>query len=77
MCLIFAIVCPIFSIALARQGGFIGVLVSLVIVMVYYNIWVISTQILAKVPGVLPWQAAWIPNLILAGIGLYGLRRLE
>lgn len=77
MCLVFALVCPIFSISLAKQGGFIGVLVSLVIVMLYYNMWVVSTQILSKVAWIAPWQAAWIPNAILAALGLYGLRRLE
>ncbi len=77
MCLIFALVCPIFSIALAKQGGFIGVLVSLVIVMLYYNMWVVSTQILSKVAWIAPWQSAWIPNALLAALGFYGLRRLE
>lgn len=77
MCFIFAIVCPIFSIGLARHGGYIGVVVSLVAMMVYYNVWVASTQILAKIPSVAPWQAAWIPNVIIGFVGLYGLRRLE
>ncbi|RYG86012.1 YjgP/YjgQ family permease [bacterium] len=77
VCLIFALVCPIFSIALARQGGYIGVVVSLIAMMIYYNVWVASTQILAKIPSVAPWQAAWIPNLIIGALGLYGLRRLE
>lgn len=77
MCLLFAIVCPIFSIGLARHGGYIGVVVSLVAMMLYYNVWVASTQILAKIPSIAPWQAAWIPNIIIACIGVYGLRRLE
>lgn len=77
MCFIFALVCPIFSISLARHGGFIGVVVSLVAVMVYFNLWVVSTQILAKIPSIAAWQAAWIPNILLGVLGLYGLRRLE
>lgn len=74
---IFALVCPIFSISLARHGGFIGVVVSLVAVIIYFNLWVVSTQIIAKIPSVAPWQAAWIPNILLGLLGIYGLRRLE
>lgn len=74
---IFALVCPIFSISLARHGGFIGVVVSLAAVIIYFNLWVVSTQIIAKIPSVAPWQAAWIPNILMGCLGVYGLRKLE
>lgn len=77
MCLIFALVSPIFSIKFAKQGGFIGVLISMVVVMLYFNAWVISTQIIGKNPNVDPAFAAWLPNILFLIAGLIGLRSLE
>jgi lipopolysaccharide export system permease protein len=77
MCLIFAIVSPIFSIKFAKQGGFIGVVISMALVMLYFNAWVISTQIIGKNPDMNPAVAAWLPNIIFMIAGLIGLRSLE
>ncbi|MEI8280840.1 MAG: LptF/LptG family permease [Armatimonadota bacterium] len=77
MCLIFALVSPIFSIKFAKQGGFIGVVISMVVIMLYFNAWVISTQIIGKDPHVNPAVAAWLPNIIFMIAGLLGLRSLE
>ena len=77
MCLIFALVSPIFSIKFAKQGGFIGVVISMVVIMLYFNAWVISTQIIGKDPHVNPAIAAWLPNIIFMIAGLLGLRSLE
>ena len=77
MCFIFAIVSPIFSIKFAKQGGFIGVLISMVVVMLYFNAWVISTQIIGKDPRIDPALAAWLPNIVFFIAGLIGLRSLE
>ncbi len=77
MCLIFALVSPIFSIKFAKQGGFIGVVISMVVIMLYFNAWVISTQIIGKDPNVNPALAAWLPNVIFMIAGLLGLRSLE
>ena len=77
MCLIFALVAPIFSIKFAKQGGFIGVLVSMVVVLLYFNAWVICTQIIGKNPSVNPAIAAWLPNILFLIAGLFGLRSLE
>ena len=77
MCWIFALVSPVFSILFARQGGFVGVLISLVVVLAYYNVWVVSTQILTKATSITPVNAAWLPNIIFLIVGLIGLRSLE
>ena len=77
MCLIFALVSPIFSIKYAKQGGFIGVVISMVVIMLYFNAWVISTQIIGKDPHVNPMVAAWLPNIIFMIAGILGLRSLE
>jgi lipopolysaccharide export system permease protein len=77
MCLIFSLISPIFSIKFAKQGGFIGVVISMVVIMLYFNAWVISTQIIGKDPNINPAVAAWLPNIIFMIIGLLGLRSLE
>jgi lipopolysaccharide export system permease protein len=76
-CIVFAIVGPIFAIIFARSGGFVGVLLSIVMVIIYYNAFVISTQILSKLSFVPPWLGAWLPNILFLVLGILGIRRLE
>jgi lipopolysaccharide export system permease protein len=77
MCLIFAIVSPIFSISLAKYGGFMGVVVSVALAGLYFNAWVVSSQILGENPNVSPAVAAWLPNILFVVIGIVGLKKLE
>jgi lipopolysaccharide export system permease protein len=76
-CVVFALVGPVFAIVFARSGGFVGVLLSIVMVLLYYNAFVISTQILSKYDSVPGWLAAWLPNILFAILGVLGVRRLE
>ncbi|MDR3687827.1 MAG: LptF/LptG family permease [Fimbriimonas sp.] len=76
-CILFALIGPVFAIYFARSGGFVGVLLSIILVLLYYNAFVISTEILSKIPQVPGWLAAWLPNLIFAVIGVFAIRRLE
>lgn len=76
-CLIFALTGPVLSVAFVRRGPFVGVLLSLVAVLVYYNLFIISTQILGRNGWVSPAVSAWVPNLILLVIGGLWLRKLE
>jgi len=76
-CMVFSLVSPIFAIHFARNGGFVGVLVSFVTVVVYYNAFVVSTEIIGKVPSVPSWLAAWLPNIIFGVLGILAIRRLE
>jgi lipopolysaccharide export system permease protein len=76
-CFIFALVGPVFAIWLGRSGGFIGVLLSIFIVFLYYNIFVISTQIFGRNGWFDPITAAWLPNGLFLVLGLLGLRKLE
>lgn len=76
-CLIFAIVSPVFAIFFARSGGFVGVLVSLVTVLLYFNAHVVSTEILSKYPQMSSVACAWLPNLVFGTLGLLALRKLE
>lgn len=76
-CLVFAIAGPFFSVRFSRSGPFVGVLVSFVMVLAYYNAHVIFTEIFGRSGLLPPLVAAWGPNAIFALLGLLALRRLE
>jgi LPS export ABC transporter permease LptG len=76
-CYVFSIVGPVFAIWLGRSGGFVGVLLSILMVLLWYNAFVISTEIFGKNHWVSPFFAAWLPNILFVGLALIGLRRLE
>lgn len=76
-CLLFALTSPIFSVFFARSGAFVGVLVSLVQVLVYYNVYVIATQIIGRNGWLPPLLSAWLPNLLFAGFAVWGMRKIE
>jgi lipopolysaccharide export system permease protein len=76
-CIIFALIGPVFAIFFARNGGFVGVFLSIVLVLLYYNAFVISTEILSKIPQFPTWLAAWLPNILFVIAGVIAIRRLE
>ncbi len=76
-CIVFALVAPVYAIYFARGGGFIGVFLSIIMVLVYYNAYVISTEIISKYDPVPAWVAAWLPNILFGLMGLVAVRRLE
>jgi lipopolysaccharide export system permease protein len=76
-CYVFAIVGPVFAIWVGRGGGFAGVLLSILMVLLYYNVYVISTEILGRLSWVSPIVAAWLPNVLFIVAAMIGLRRLE
>ena len=76
-CLIFALVGPIFAIMFARGGGFVGILISVIMVMAYYNLHIVSVFVLGRNGMLSPFVAAWMPNALFIGLSLFGLRRLE
>jgi lipopolysaccharide export system permease protein len=76
-CIVFGLVGPVFAIIFARSGGFVGVFLSIIMVLLYYNAFVISTEILSKYEFVPAWLAAWLPNILFTVLGVLGVRRLE
>lgn len=76
-CIAFALVGPVFAIRSGRSGGFVGVLMSFLVVLGYYNAFIISTEILGKKGMVSPFWAAWLPNLLFLVVGVWVLRKLE
>lgn len=76
-CIVFAIIGPVFAIRMARAGMFVGVLLSIILVIIYYNAFVISTEIISRYQWAPPVISAWLPNLVFLVLGLVGLRSLE
>jgi len=76
-CIVFALTGPVFAVRFARAGAFIGVLLSIVLVFLYYNAFVISTQIIGANGWLPPWLSAWLPNILFFVLGVVGLRRTE
>ena len=76
-CVIFGLVGPVLSFWLSKGGGFVGVLLSIFMVFLYYNAYVITTQILGPNHLLSPWLSAWLPDILFIALGLFALRRLE
>ncbi len=77
-CLVFALFAPIFAVRFSRGGAFIGVLLSIVIVFLYYNMWLFSAEVLANRLGWLsPVVGSWLPNVLFLFVGLVALWRSE
>ncbi len=75
-CLVFAICCPPLSLRFARTGNFTGVLLSIILVFVYWN-----TMLLSKILGyqglLPPLIAAWSQDILFVLAGLVVLRGEE
>ena len=76
-CLVFALAGPVFAVMMGKNSGFIGVFLSVILVMIYYNLYVVSTQIFGRNEWISPFLAAWLPNFVFLAFGIMGLRRLE
>ena len=76
-CYVFAIVAPVFAIWFGRSGGFVGILLSILMVMLYYNVYVISSDVFGEKGWFSPIVAAWLPDVLFVALGIIGLRRLE
>lgn len=76
-CLVFALVGSACAVGFSRSGAFVGVLISVIMLLAYYNVHVVSTQILGRNATVSPIVAAWLPNVIFLAVALWLIRRLE
>ncbi|HRF60145.1 MAG TPA: LptF/LptG family permease [Fimbriimonadaceae bacterium] len=76
-CIVFALTGPVFAVWLSRAGAFVGVLLSIVLVLVYYNAFIIATQIIGYNGILNPILSAWLPNILFVALGLLALRRAE
>lgn len=76
-CFVFALTGPVFAVIFSRSGAFVGVLLSIVLVLLYYNAFVISTEIFGRNGWLSPVLAAWLPNILFLVVGVALLRRAE
>jgi lipopolysaccharide export system permease protein len=77
-CLVFAIVCPPLALRFARAGNFMGVLLSICLVFVYWNTLLAAKIIGSRFPEALPpIAAAWGQNIVFTIVGLFVLWRGE
>ena len=77
-CLVFAIVCPPLALRFARAGNFMGVLLSICLVFVYWNTLLAAKIIGSRFPDLLPpMVAAWGQNVIFVLIGSWFLWKGE
>jgi lipopolysaccharide export LptBFGC system permease protein LptF len=77
-CAVFALACPPLSLRFARAGNFMGVLLSIILVFVYWNALlaakILGTKYADSIP---PVAAAWGQNLVFAALGVYYLWKQE
>lgn len=76
-CFVMAVTGPVFAIRFGRSGGFIGILLAVMLMWAYYNVYIVSTEIFGKNGWLPPTVAAWMPNILFAILAAIGLRRLE
>jgi lipopolysaccharide export system permease protein len=76
-CFVFSFVSPMFAILFARSGGFAGVLLSFVMALAYYNLYVICSKILGKMGALPPMFVSALPDLLFIALGLWAVRKLE
>jgi lipopolysaccharide export LptBFGC system permease protein LptF len=70
-CLVFALASAAFAISMMRSGPFVGLLVSMGLVMLFYNLHIVSTDIVGRYGWLPPAAAAWLPDalyLVIAAI---------
>jgi len=77
-CLVFAIACPPLAMRFARAGGFMGVLLSIILVFVYWNTLLAAKILGSRYPEAFPPAlAGWGQNVVFAAVGLWFLWRSE
>jgi lipopolysaccharide export LptBFGC system permease protein LptF len=81
-CLVMALCCPPLALRFAKGGGFMGTLLSICLVFVYWNT-LLLTRILGSpgpdnsAPLLVPQIAAWSQNVLFVLLGLFVLKKSE
>ncbi len=74
--LVAALVSTPLGIMFAKGGPYIGAALSIIIVFLYYTA-MQTTRALGEAGYLVPFLAAWLPNLVFGGMGLGLLTRVE
>lgn len=75
-CLIFALTGALAALRFSRSSPFIGLMVSLILVGLYYNVHIIC-QIIGQNGWLPPVTSAWLPNILYLALGLLLYWRLD
>lgn len=75
-CLIFALTGALAALRFSRSSPFIGLMVSLILVAMYYNLHIIC-QIIGQNGWLPPLQSAWLPNTLYVILGILLYWRLD
>ncbi len=75
-CFVLALCSPVLSFWLARAGSFVGVLLSIVLVFVFWNTFLLF-RLLGDQGLLPPLLSAWLPNLLFGAGGFYLIYRAE
>ncbi len=76
-CLVFALASAAFAVTMMRSGPFVGLIVSMGLVMLFYNVHIVSTEIVGKYGWLPPLLAAWLPDLLYTAVALFLIWRAE
>jgi len=80
-CLVMALCCPPMALRFAKGGGFMGTLLSICLVFVYWNTLLLARMLGTPPPGgspiLQPYVAAWSQNVLFVVVGLFVLKRSE
>lgn len=76
-CLVFALASAAFGVTLMRSGPFVGLIVSMGLVMLFYNFHIVSTEIIGKYGWLPPAVAAWLPDTLYLLIAVVLVWRAE
>ena len=76
-CIVFALASAAFAVSMMRSGPFVGLIVSMGLVMLFYNVHIVSTEIAGRYGWVPPLVAAWLPDTLYVVVALVLLWRAE
>jgi lipopolysaccharide export system permease protein len=76
-CAVFAVFSPVIALYFSKGGAFVGVLLSIFIVFLYYNLWILTSEVLSKGWILPPVIGAWLPNVLFFTAGVIALWRAE
>jgi lipopolysaccharide export system permease protein len=76
-CLVFALTSAAFAVAMMRSGPFVGLIVSMGLVMLFYNAHIVSTEIIGRKGWLPPMFSAWLPDLLYTVVAVILIWRSE
>jgi len=80
-CMVMALCCPPMALRFAKGGGFVGTLLSICLVFVYWNTLLLARMLGTPSPGgqplLQPVVAAWSQNVLFVVLGLIVLKKSE